>query len=77
MFPDANVLSEYGKDFLVHLDEIRNCVAKSIPALHNYIPFEKTAYGAIKDKEIADQKIRFAMEHLNSTLLMLDKELRE
>mmetsp|Transcript_17563 Transcript_17563/g.21614 ORF Transcript_17563/g.21614 Transcript_17563/m.21614 type:complete len:132 (+) Transcript_17563:69-464(+) len=72
---DADLLAGFGKDFLKHLDEIRGCVAKHIPGLNNYIPFEKTAYGAIKDKEIAEQKIKFAIEHLKYTSELFEKAL--
>jgi len=65
---DTQRMSQNGSLMLTTLEELRERIAREIPKLVMYIPFERSSYGAKKDSQIATQKLSVARTYLKDIL---------
>ena len=65
---DRKLVGEQAATVMSGLEEVQDRVSREVPSLVKYVPFERSSYGARKDAEIAELKLRFAVEYLAETL---------
>ena len=65
---DRKLVGEQAARVMGGLEEVHDRISQEVPSLVKYIPFERSSYGACKDAEIADLKLRFAVDYLAEML---------
>mmetsp|Transcript_18122 Transcript_18122/g.33479 ORF Transcript_18122/g.33479 Transcript_18122/m.33479 type:complete len:121 (-) Transcript_18122:378-740(-) len=65
---DPVVMEQHLEALTGSISEVHDKVTSAIPRLVKYVPFERSSYGAKKDAEIAEQKVKFAADFLRETL---------